>query len=86
MLIYFENVLLSAITCPGLKNGINTEPVPADLSANVKYLDFYTYSCKEGYATNDVTCTVCLPDGTLSEPAPTCYREYMIISSLFISK
>lgn len=36
-------------------------------------LDSYTYSCNEGYATDDEMCTVCQPDGTLSlETLPNC--------------
>ena len=41
----------------------------------MEYLDTYTYSCIEGYATDDDVCTVCLADGTLSTPPPNCTGE-----------
>lgn len=59
------------INCGKPLDGTNTYLVPDDL---VLYsLDTYTYSCKEGYTTDDEMCTVCLPDGTLSlETLPNC--------------
>ena len=58
-------------------NGTNTEPVPADKESSMGYLESYTYSCMEGYKTNDTLCTVCLPDGSLSSPAPNCGRKLL---------
>ena len=62
-------------------NGTNTEPVPADKASSMGYLESYTYSCMEGYKTNDELCTVCQPDGELSSPAPDCVRKFLIIYS-----
>ena len=66
-----------AITCPGLMNGTNTEPVPADKASSMGYLESYTYSCLDGYTTDDELCTVCQPNGTLSSPAPMCSRKLL---------
>ena len=59
-------------TSSGLKNGINTEPIPVDKQSSLRYLESYTYSCKDGYTTNDTLYTLCYPNGTLSAPPPTC--------------
>ena len=68
------NWMFLVSNCTETPPGVNTDPIPGD-SKVLQYLESYTYSCKEGYTTNDTLCTVCLPDGTLSEPAPECYRE-----------
>ena len=36
----------------------------------LSYLESYTYSCKEGYATTDPLTTLCQPDGSLSLTRP----------------
>ena len=58
-------------------NGTNTEPVPADKASSMGYLDSYTYSCLDGYRTDDELCTVCQPNGSLSSPAPMCSRKLL---------
>ena len=70
---------ITAITCPVPKNGAFTEDVPADL--NLAYLETYTYSCLEGYVTDNELVVVCQPDGKLSAPAPNCSGE---LTSLLI--
>ena len=47
-----------------------TSYVPENLTLNA--LESYTYSCIDGYATDDDLCTVCLPNGGLSIPPPNC--------------
>lgn len=56
-------------------NGTNTIPVPDNLAVSVEYLMSYTYSCEEGYYTNDTVCVVCEPNGELSGPPPVCARK-----------
>ena len=62
------------MACEETPEGNNTEPVPGD-SKVLEFMESYTYSCKEGYTTNDSLCTVCQANGTLSVPAPTCHGE-----------
>ena len=55
--------------------GLNTIPIPANLS--LKFGDLYTYSCSPGFklASSDVT-TICQEDGTLSIEPPICTCMY----------
>ena len=46
--------------------GINTLAIPDYLEGGLSYLQTYTYSCLEGFTTNDDICVVCLPNKTLS--------------------
>ena len=66
--------VITAITCPVPENGAFTEDVPADL--NLTYLDTYTYSCMEGYVTDDELVVVCQSDGELSTCSPNCSGEF----------
>ena len=68
--------LFIVINCTQTPPGVNTEPIPVE-SKVLQYLESYTYSCKEGYTTNDPLCTVCQANGTLSIPAPACHGEYL---------
>ena len=68
----FSGCCVVAITCPGLENGVFTEPVPSSLESQMTYLQTYTYSCMEGYITTDDTVVVCQPDSTLSISPPFC--------------
>ena len=64
------NVCILAITCPGLSEGVNTVNLTANEIDGLSYLESYTYSCMEGYATTDPLTTLCQPDGSLSVTNP----------------
>ena len=64
------NVCILAITCPGLSEGVNTVSLTANEIDGLSYLESYTYSCIEGYATTDPVTTLCQPDGSLSVTNP----------------
>ena len=51
-----------------------TSYVPENLTLNA--LESYTYSCIDGYATDDNLCTVCLSNGALSSPPPNCTGKW----------
>ena len=59
---------IAAVVCGTPPDGNNTVMMPFGLV--LAYLDTYTYTCLEGYSTDDELCTVCLPDGTLSLAEP----------------
>ena len=81
MYVYSESFkcYVVAITCPGLENGVFTEPVPSSLESQMTYLETYTYSCMEGYVTSDNVTVVCQPDQILSIPPPVCTGWYIYI-------
>ena len=64
---------VSEITCPEPLSGIYTNPVP--VNTTMTYLSTYTYSCMDGYSTDDELCTVCQANGMLSSPPPNCTRK-----------
>ena len=75
-----------AVECLAPLPGVNTEPVPQQLNAGLKYLQMYTYHCLEGYATSDVVTTICLEDGNLSLAAPPeCFGKLVILIKYFIN-
>ena len=79
--------VLTEVTCDAPSNGTNTNPVPNErLTAQ----ESYTYSCLDGYVTNDTLCTVCQLNGELSVPPPVCVRKLINnlreISSTFYKK
>ena len=62
-----------------------TNPVP--VNTTMKYSTTYTYSCMEGYRTDDELCTVCEADGMLSSPPPNCTGVYCnFIKIIYIFK
>ena len=66
-----------AIICPAPKPGINTVEIPDVVLDGLFHLESYTYSCIDGFVTNDDLCTVCLQDGMLSlDKAPLCEGKY----------
>lgn len=68
--------MILEIACGKPLDGTNTYPIPENLA--MYYLDTYTYSCMEGYTTDDELYTVCQPDGTLSlADLPTCTGDFM---------
>ena len=69
------NIIWTEITCQGLQDGKNTEPVPDALRHCMPYLQSYTYSCTDGFYTEDEICVFCRPDGSLSAPPPNCEGE-----------
>lgn len=71
----------TAITCDSPGNGTNTVPIPPNIADGMTYLESYTYSCMEGYSTNDPLCVVCQPDSTLSISPPVCTGDYNIVYS-----
>ena len=58
------------VTCPPVPPGMYTSYVPENLTLNA--LESYTYSCIDGFTTDDDLCTVCLSNGSLSIPPPSC--------------
>ena len=72
-LLRLYEVYISAITCPGLSEGVNTVNLTANEIDGLSYLESYTYTCIEGYTTTDLLTTLCQPDGSLSVTnPPTC--------------
>ena len=67
----------TAIRCNPPEPGTATKPLPADVADGMSYLQTYTYSCLDGYRTDNELCTVCQPNGTLSSPAPMCSRKLL---------
>ena len=63
-------------------NGVKTDPIPANISKY--YLDRYTYSCQEGYATDDDLCVVCDSDGIWYPNAPNCTGNNPVQSNFSI--
>ena len=79
-----SNISYIVVTeCVETPAGINTKPIPAE-SRILKYLESYSYSCKKGFATQDPLCTFCLPNGTLSKPAPTCQGEVFFLPQFLL--
>ena len=75
-------LFVTAATCSIPENGEFTEDVPADL--NLAYLDTYTYSCIEGYTTDDELVVVCQSDCELSAPPPNCSGQLAKFKSLHL--
>ena len=65
------------VTCPPVPSGMYTSYVPENLTLNA--LESYTYSCIDGYATDDDLCTVCLSNGSLSIPPPSCSGKWSTV-------
>ena len=65
MSIYFL-----VIVCKLPPDGTNILPV--DLGTSVSSGDEFTYTCKEGYVTNDDLTIRCNPDGLWSSSPPIC--------------
>ena len=70
----FSWCLFLGITCGAPPNGINTVPVPAEVS--LVYEEKYVYSCLPGYKLADenmTTVTTCKADGIFSlDILPNC--------------
>lgn len=57
----------------GLPESDTTLPVPEEKKLGLRHLETYSYSCIEGYRTDDELCAVCQADGSFSlEVAPNC--------------
>ena len=65
------------VTCPSVQPGMYTSYVPENLTLNA--LESYTYSCIDGFTTDDDLCTVCLSNGSLSIPPPSCSGKWSTV-------
>ena len=67
-------MIILAIICGSVPEGVNVYDVPKE---PLKAGDMYTYTCLEGYFTNDKTSVQCQQNGELSlEKGPNCTSKY----------
>ena len=72
---YSSQCTISAVTCPALVNGSNTEPV--NNSSPYVYQDTYTYICTDGYEYSGDLVTTCTAAGTWSLSPPSCNGMFL---------